>query len=607
MLRPRERWHFYVLLGLITVSGLLDMIGVAAIVPFLAVLSDPASIQTSQVLSRAYEIMAPADDNAFMFLLGFAVLGLIVIGTLVKMFTMYALARFSHMRKYHIGQRLLTEYLRQPYAWFLSRHSSDLIKTVMQEVDQMVGMALVPAMRILAQAVSVFFLVVLLIVVEPFIAVSVFGVLGGAYLIIFAFVRHRLSRIGHARITANTERFRISGEALGGVKEVKVMGLETGYVDRFRGPAYTHARVLVEMQVIGELPRYFLEAVTFGGMILLILILMGRGDVAEGSGALTEVLPVLGLFAVAGLRMLPAIHNTYNSLTTLRAGQAVLQVVHDDLLALAETDKGKMPPRGIRMMTGDAEKRPAMEFKDLLEVRNAHYSYPGTTSPVLNGLNIKIPARNTIGLVGGTGAGKTTLIDAVLGLLDLDEGELLVDGVQIDSTRRRAWQDCIGYVPQQIFLTDDTVAANIAFGVQKSHIDMDAVRRAARLAHLEDFIENELGDQYETHVGERGVRLSGGQRQRIGIARALYHDPEVLIFDEATSALDTLTEDAIMEAVESLGRMKTIIMIAHRLTTVESCDQIFLLERGQIAAAGTYDELIAESATFRSMARVESR
>jgi ABC-type multidrug transport system fused ATPase/permease subunit len=243
-----------------------------------------------------------------------------------------------------------------------------------------------------------------------------------------------------------------------------------------------------------------------------------------------------------------------------------------------------------------------LPLTDRLELRDVYFTFPGGVVSTLRGLSLSIPARSTVGVVGGTGAGKTTAIDVILGLLVPDQGTVVVDGHALTAETRPAWQQSLGYVPQQIYLLDDTVAANIAFGIPPALRDMAAVERAARLAELHNFITTDLSQGYNTIVGERGVRLSGGQRQRIGIARALYHDPDILIFDEATSALDTVTERAVMEAVRNIGHAKTIIMIAHRLTTVRTCDTIFLLEDGRVAAEGDFETLVVKSATFRKMA-----
>ena len=588
LLEGRERMHFYLVIFMIVITGIMDMVGVAAILPFLAVVTDPEIIKENYLLSTLYTFLSPKDERQFLIFLGSGIFAVIVAGLAVKMVTMYAVARFSHMRKYHISRRLLAGYLRQPYIWFLDRHSSDLTKTVLQEVDQMVGSALVPAMRILSQIVSLLFLVGLLIVVKPVVAMIAALVLGGTYMLIFVFVRKMLVQLGHVRLQSNTERFRVTNEVLGGVKEVKLRGLEETYMREFQGPAKRHAKTLVMAQLVAELPRYALEAITFGGMIAMILILLGNsGD------SMAEVLPVLGLFAVAGLRMLPAIQQIYHSFTSMRIGKAVLFAVQKDLASL----DNRHDPQ-TRTETGSI-----LHLNEQLRLDKIEYSYPSSARRVVDDLSLTIKAKTTVGIVGGTGAGKTTAVDLILGLLSPDSGTLYVDDVPVNRENLRAWQNNLGYVPQQIFLTDDSISANIAFGVPASDIDQAAVERAAKLAELHDFVISELPEGYGTSVGERGVKLSGGQRQRIGIARALYHDPDVLILDEATSALDNLTERAVMDAVQNLGRAKTIIMIAHRLTTVQDCDEIFLLERGKCTDSGTYSDLLNRNAMFREMAR----
>jgi ABC-type multidrug transport system fused ATPase/permease subunit len=512
---------------------------------------------------------------------------IIVLGLVVKSATVLAIARFSHYRNHSIGSRLLRGYLSQPYVWFLRRHSADLGRAVLEEVNYVVGNALIPAMRMLAQAVSLLFLTVLLFLVSPMIALFSLLILGGSYVLIFFVVRRLLTQLGKRHAEANKARFKIAQEAIGGIKEVKILGLEDAYLNQFYVPSIQVAASASASQAIGEMPRNFLETIAFGGMVLLIMALLKSGD-----GSLNGILPVLGVFAFAGLRMFPAVQQIYHSLSTMRYTSAALDNVHQDTL---ETGANLAPlPSGPAMLQMRVDREIALV--------DIHYSYPKTEKPVLSGLTLTIPARTTVGIVGGTGAGKTTAIDVMLGLLTPDTGTLKVDGIQITAENLRAWQNALGYVPQQIFLVDDSVAANIAFGVPPEKVDMLAVERAARVANLHDFVISELPAGYQTYVGERGVRLSGGQRQRIGIARALYHDPEVLILDEATSALDNLTERAVMEAVHNLSHEKTIIMIAHRLTTVKACDTILMVEKGKLLAQGPYDLLVAENDTFRRMA-----
>ncbi len=588
LLDPAERRQFFGLLVLVILMAMIDLVGVAAVLPFLVVASDPARIHSSPGLSWLYETSGVTSDASFILLLGFLVFAFILFGLAVKVTAQYRIIRFSQLRSHSLSRRLMRRYLSHPYVWFLGHNSADLGSAILAECDRVVGSGLVPAMRILANVVSLFFLVGLLVAISPVVAaVAALGV-SGAYALIFLFVRHRLGQLGRDLVAANAARHRMAQEAFGGIKDVKLLNLESRYAERFDEPSLLVAESAASSQVIGELPRFLLEAVAFGGLVLMILALLVLQD-----GRLVDILPILGVFGFAVLKIFPAVQQIYHSLTLMRFILPLLTKIHGDLFG------GQMPPAAA---VDPALLPPPLPLKDLLELRDVHFAYPSGAASTLRGLSMSIPARSTVGVVGGTGAGKTTAIDLILGLLVPDEGAVVVDGQILTPETRPSWQRSLGYVPQQIFLIDDSVAANIAFGVPPTLRDMASVERAARVAELHDFVLSDLPKGYDTLVGERGVRLSGGQRQRIGIARALYHDPDILIFDEATSALDTLTERAVMEAVRNIGHAKTIIMIAHRLTTVRGCDTIFLLEDGRLAAEGNFETLVAKSATFRKMA-----
>ncbi|SET40834.1 ABC transporter ATP-binding protein [Oceanicella actignis] len=589
MLTPAERRRFGLLLVMILAMGIIEAAGVASILPFLAVVSRPELTRENAVLRSLYELGGFESDESFLVALGAAVLGVILFNLAVKTATFYAMNRFAQMRAYSIASRLLTGYLSQPYAWFLNRHGADLAKSVLAEVDVVVNGAVLPAIKVIAYGAIVLFLVALIVAIDPFVALTAAAAVGGAYALVYLAARRLLARIGAERVRMNRARFRAAHETLGGIKEIKVLGLEAPAARRFRAPAERLARIRTLVAVIGELPRQLLEAILFGGMMALLLHMLLTRE-----GGIAQIVPTLGLYAFAGARLFPAMQQLYRDLTALRFSLPTLEAMHADLMATA--------PRGAPPPLPEPPERP-LGLRRALELRGVSYVYPEAGRPALRGLDMTVPARTAVGLVGGTGAGKTTAVDVILGLLEPQEGALIVDGARIGPEQLRAWRRSIGYVPQQIYLADDSVAANIAFGVPPERIDMEAVRRAARIAELHDFVERDLPEGYATNVGERGVRLSGGQRQRIGIARALYHDPDVLVLDEATSALDNLTERAVMDAVRNLGRAKTIIMVAHRLSTVRGCDRIYLLEGGRVAASGTYDELIATSPAFRALAR----
>ena len=391
-----------------------------------------------------------------------------------------------------------------------------------------------------------------------------------------------LEELGTDRREANRERFRIAQEALGGIKEVKVLGLEEAYAERFYGPSRRLAQHMASLQLIGELPRYALEALGFGGMLLFLFLLLVTSD-----GEVGTILPVLGAFAVAALRLLPAVQLLFRDSAQMRFHQPALETLFEELHEA--TPPGPLPAEGR-----------TLPLRRELALRDVTYRYPGAARDGLSGVRLTVRARTSCGFVGPTGAGKTTLIDIVLGLLPPASGALTVDGVTVDRTNVRAWQRSIGYVQQSVHLVDDTIAANIGFGEPSGVADRAAVERAARLASLHDFVAG-LPEGYDTEIGERGVRLSGGQRQRIAIARALYRDPDVIVFDEATSALDPATEKAVMDAIGALDGQKTIIIVTHRLSTVERCDRIFVMQGGRLVEEGRYGELAAGRGAFADL------
>jgi len=586
LLTPTERKRAGVLMSMILVMAILDMLGVASILPFMAVLTNPELVQTNAMLNTAFTIsrhIGILTPEQFLFALGALVFVLLVTSLAFKALTTYAQTRFALMREYSIGKRLVEGYLHQPYSWFLNRHSADLGKIILSEVHTVINNGMAPLMTLMAQSTVALALLILLIIVDPLLALSVGVVLGLAYAGIFAVMSGWLKRLGQARIDANKERFTAVSEAFGAAKEVKVGGLEQAYIQRFAKPAEIYAKGQATAQVISQLPRFALEAIAFGGMLLVMLYLIAK------SGSFASALSIIALYAFAGYRLMPALQQIYGAFTQLRFAGPALDALYQDLNSLqaADAQRGPLSP---------------LSLTQAITLNHVSYRYPNVPQPALKGIDLSIPAHSTVGFVGATGSGKTTTVDVILGLLEPQEGHLSVDGQPITAANRRQWQRAIGYVPQHIYLADDSVAANIAFGVPAKDIDQQAVEYAAKIANLHEFVSNDLPQGYATIVGERGVRLSGGQRQRIGIARALYHSPQVLILDEATSALDNLTEQAVMEAVNNLGHDITIVLIAHRLSTLRQCDQIYLLERGEVKASGTYEELTANNQQFAAMA-----
>ena len=583
LMTPPERKQAAVLLNLILLMAILDMLGVASILPFIAVLTTPELVQTNAVLNSAFTMshnIGIQTSEQFLFALGLLVFVMLLISLVFKALINYVQTRFALMREYSIGKRLVEGYLYQPYSWFLNRHSADLGKNILGEVDTVVNEVVIPLLNLIAQSAVALVLLILLIIVDPMLALILSMVLGLSYACIFAIMSGWLKRLGQARIVANKERFTAVSEAFGADKEVKVGGLEQSFIQRFAKPSEIFAKNQATARVIAQLPRFALEAIAFGGILLFILYLMAK------SSSFVSALPIIALYTFAGYRLIPALQHIYGAITLLRFAGPALVSLHQEMI-------------NLQAFEPEHDKLSVMPLTKAITLNQVIYRYPGSPQPTLKNVNLTIPVHSTVGFVGASGSGKTTTVDMILGLLEPQEGTLNIDGQPITTANRRRWQRAIGYVPQHIYLADDSVVANIAFGVNAKEIDQEAVERAAKIANLHEFVSCELPQGYATTVGERGVRLSGGQRQRIGIARALYHKPQVLILDEATSALDNLTEQAVMEAVNNLGHHITIILIAHRLSTVRQCDQIYLLERGEVIANGTFEELMQVSEQLR--------
>ena len=584
LLTPKEQKKAILLFIMMIIMALLDLVGVASVLPFMTVLTNPQIVETNNFYNTAYQfsaLLGIKSNQEFIFALGILVFLLLVISLAFKTLTIYVQLRFALMREYSIGKRLIEGYLQQPYSWFLNRHSADLSKTILSEVSIVIAQGVKPMMNLMSQSVFIIFLILMLLFVDTKITLIVGFTISGAYGLIYILTHGFLKRIGKERLRANEERFTVVSEAFGAAKEVKVGGLEDVYINRFSVPAQTFARVEGNAQVISQLPRFALEAVIFGGMMLIVLYLMRQSVI------FLDILPKITFFAFAGYRLMPALQQVYRAGVQLRFIEPALNSLNSDLKNLKSTSSYKQNNKEF------------FSLKKEIKLSHIYYNYPNASRTALEDINLSIPVKSTVGLVGSTGSGKTTTVDIILGLLEAHKGSLKIDGQVINQSNHRAWQRSIGYVPQHIFLSDDTVAANIAFGIDAKNINQDAVERAAKIANLHDFVINELPQNYQTYVGERGVRLSGGQRQRIGIARALYNNPQVLILDEATSALDNLTEQAVMEAVNNIGKKITIIIIAHRLSTVKNCDTIFMLEKGKVSAEGKFEKLIQTSDQFR--------
>ena len=584
LLSLKEQKRAVVLMGMVLIMGLVDTLGVASIMPFMTVLTNPEMIETNFILNYLFNIAGIFGVKTYLeftFALGISVFIILITSLSLRGVTSYLQIKFIQMCEYNIGKRLLKNYLNQNYSWFLNRNSADLGKSILSEVSLIIGSGFKPYINLITQGVISIMIIILLIFVDFKIVITLGLIFFLIYGLIYKVLRKLLKSIGKKRLQDNKLRFTAISEAFGAIKEIKIDSLEEVYVKRFAKPSKSYSWNQALTKIISHLPSLAVQAVSFGCIMLVTLFLIVR------SGSFIDAIPVITLYAFAGYRLMPSFQRIYSSISLLRYSGPALDSLYNDIKRFKPiVEKSDFIQEDIK-------------FNENISLNNINFQYPNASKTSLKDINLEISANTTIGLVGPTGSGKTTLVDLILCLLEAQNGTLKVDGKIINKKNIKAWQNLIGYVPQNIYLTDDTITANIALGVDPKNVDYKEIVRAAKNANIHNFIENELPKKYETFVGERGIRLSGGQRQRIGIARALYKRPQLLILDEATSALDNLTEKIVMEAVQNISKNITIIIIAHRLSTVKECDKIFLLENGKIKSQGRFEELIESDLNFK--------
>jgi len=589
MMDHSEKRSGILLIGLTILKGISDTIGVASILPFLSVLGQPGLVKSNQYAAFVYNALGFSSVDNFLFALGLLVIFILVFSAILNAVTIYASNRWIGMREHCLSRRLLQTYLRQPYEYYLTRNTSDMATSILSMSRNIVTGVYKPVLQIINTVITLILISTLLIWASPVTTVIAAIFIGSSYSILYLSIRNFVNSRGHIIVKTNKLKFRSVNEAFIGIKQVKLSGLENYSLARYSKPSEKLAQTRAISSTLSQVPKFGLEAFAFGGIVMMTLYLFKESGGAE-SGSIQSSLPLLGLYAFAGYRLLPIMQVMYASVLTLRLNAPTVDTVYQDI----------KNAKNLSPLPLSASK--PMPLKGSLEFDKVSYTYPGTEAIGLSDITFKITKGSNTGIVGSTGAGKTTLVDVLLGLLKTSSGKILIDGAQLHSDNIRQWQANIGYVPQDIFLSDSSVAENIAIGISKENISSEKLKQSTKTAKLFDFISKELPDGFDTIIGERGVRLSGGQRQRLGIARALYHSPQIIIFDEATSALDNATEHELIKQINEMSGERTIVMIAHRLTTIKDCDQIIMLDKGQIAGVGTYTELAQNSSSFRKMA-----
>ncbi len=581
-LNRRRQRQFLLLLGLMLVSAVMEVISLGAILPFLGVLTAPDRVFANPVVAHIARVFGVLSASQLLLPLTVVFVVVALIAGAIRMLLLWASTHLTAASGSELSVEVYRRTLYQPYHVHVARNSSELINSITNKVIGVVFGVMLPFITLISSIMLLIAIVLTLIAINPVVALVATVVFGSSYGLISWRYRLRLNRNSQRIVSEQTQVIKALQEGLGGIRDVLLDGVQPIYCNIYREADIPLRRAQADNAFIGQSPRYITEAV---GMMLIAALAYG---ISSQSGGLTAALPVLGAFVIGAQRLLPAFHQIYNAWVSISGNYVQLAdtiEIFDQTLSIEAQQPDLMP----------------LSFRNTIRFHSVRFRYTSDGPWVLNRLSFTIAKGSLVGFVGSTGGGKSTALDLLMGLLAPTEGDILVDEQSISGSLR-SWQKIIAHVPQSIYLADTTFAENIAFGVSREAINLDRVREAAHQAQIADFIEVQPED-YNACVGERGIRLSGGQRQRIGIARALYKKANVLIFDEATSALDNKTEQEVMEAIEGLDREITVLLIAHRLTTVRRCDIIFELERGQIVAQGSYEELLKFSPSFQRMAR----
>lgn len=559
----RDKWKISMLLIAVVIGSLLELLGVTVFLPFINIITDPSTIQRTWYLKWVYDLFCFQSAKSFLAILS---VGIILVYLLKNMYLIIEksyIYRFSYNTQMKLSTRLLDTYMKEPYTFHLNKNIATLQRSLQEDTSKFMQVIMY-SLELVAELAVCFVLVIYLLFISKSITIIVLGLLVvcvGSFLLL---TKNYSRKLGQDNQGYQGKIYQWMNQALGGIKEIKILEREEFFTDEYRKYYFKFARGLRIARTISILPKYAVESVAICGLLIAIIVklLFGEAD-------MTYYIPQLTLFAVAAFRLMPSVGRINEHATNTLYALPSVDLVYHDLVEIED-----------QIERQNNEVREEWNLQRGIEIQDVTYYYPDAEEPVIRNASLSIPKGKTVAFIGSSGAGKTTMVDIILGLLTPQHGAVMADNINIHE-KPKTFHAQVGYIPQVIYLSDDTIRNNIAFGVKETEIDDDAVVDAMDKAQLTEFV-NSLPHGLDTIVGDRGVRLSGGQRQRIGIARALYHDPEILVLDEATSALDNDTETAVMEAVEKLQGMKTMIIIAHRLTTIRNADMIYEVEDGQV-------------------------
>ena len=573
---------------LVALMAFTEVAGIASFGPFLQLAGNPSAVLDSEsAFYYFYGLYSFDGPKQFTIFFGVMVLLLLSTATLFSTLTIRFLLHYAQQLGASLSSNLYEYYMNQSWLFHANNNSSSLMNKVNTECTRVTLGIVYPFMMLNARLVLALAIIILLAITDPIVTIIGIMSFSSIYFLIFYIVRSRLQKKGELITKLQTARFKLMNEGFGSIRDTILLGKSQIFSSEYNKASVLHGRANGSIATMNEVPKYWVELIAFSTMIGLVLFLL-----FQNQGNLLQILPKLGVFAMASYKLLPAFQQVYANATYIKSSSPALDNIYEDVSRWVELSN-----KNFYSKENDDRK---ISFSKSLVLSNLSFKYPNKDKCAIENINLSILPNQLIGFVGESGSGKSTLADLIIGLISQNSGEIIIDGINLTSENLRAWQNGIGYVPQSIFLADASVAENIAFGVRLEDIDSNQIQRVIKLSNLENTI-NRLQNGVDTIIGEQGVQLSGGQRQRIAIARALYQDPNILVFDEATSALDGLTEKSIMQSIKTLSKTKTIILIAHRLNTVKDCNRIFLFNDGKLIDSGNYKELKDNNAEFNKM------
>tara|TARA_Y100000590_G_scaffold18275_1_gene21757 strand:+ start:19529 stop:21343 length:1815 start_codon:yes stop_codon:yes gene_type:complete len=586
VLNLREKNQLIKLSILKVFVGIMDMVGVASIAPFIAVVSNQKILNENKIILKIKDTLN-YENNELIIFFAVASLLLIIVNQFVRILGNWYGTYVSHNIWWSLNRQMFTYFINRPYNFHIQTNSNQLLEKLQVQTNAAVSGVVTPTFQIFGHIFTCIFLFMLLMIADPKVTSILLISVGLFYSIIFFKLKEKISTYGSFNPKYSQKTFKLVDQAYKSIKDIKIKDNAKFYVNIFEPLAKKYANNQVKINLIANLPRFFLEifAYTFAFSIIIYFI--------KDTKNFSSIVILIGMYAFSLQKILPAIQGIYQQITAIKYFKPSFEKIYNDLCsATEEFKKSKSFPVNDKKIN----------FSKKIEFKNVLFQYPNSKKEVLNIENLEIKAGTFLGITGTTGSGKTTLIDLLLGLLEPTSGRILIDGINLNQNIIKKWQSNVGYVPQFSFMADDTIKNNIALGTNETEINLNKIKNAANIAELSNFVEKELQLKYETIIGEDGIRLSGGQRQRISIARAFYNEQDVIVFDEATNSLDNVTEKTIIETILKDKKNKTIIMITHRLSSLQNCDEILFLENGFIEDKGSYENLIGKNTKFRNLA-----